>query len=316
MLDVDPSGARWTVAPDRGHYESYFLEAVPAGGGRGLWLRCTAGRLPGGPTRGAVWASFIDPAQGGVVAVRRDDLLLDAGAGVWIRCGDSAFSPTVTRGCVEADGIDVSWDLAFASAEPPLFHLPRAWMYRARLPRTKLVSPLPAATVDGQLTVNGRSVDVAGWRGVVGHNWGELHAQRWVWMQGVVGAGPHAGSWLDVVAARIRVAGVLVPWTAFGAICLDGRRIALGGLGRRLAVSASRTTCELAMSGHGVKVSATVSAAAGALVSWDYFDPSGTRHPVSNCPVSDLWLRVERRGQKPLELRLPGSAVYEYGQTG
>ena len=315
MPELDGSSARWLAAPGRGHYESYFLEAVHPGGGRGVWLRCTVRRAPGGASRGAVWAAFVDPADHAPVAVRRDDLPLSAGDGAWIRCGHSAFAPTGATGSVEADGSVVAWELTFATEEPALFHLPQRWMYRARLPRTKLVSPLPAVILDGRVTVNGRTEDVAGWRGVVGHNWGEEHAERWIWLHGVVVEGAHTGSWFDVAAARVRVGGVTLPWTAFGAIRLDDERIPLGGLGRSVTVRASPTECTLVVSGRGVKVAASVSAAAEAFVRWDYHDPSGTRHPVWNCPVADARLQIERRGRSPLELHLDRSGVYEHGHT-
>jgi hypothetical protein len=261
-----------------------------------------------------VWASFVDAAQPRVVALQQDELPLGAGNGAWIRCGDSVFTPTGTRGSVEAGGV-ASWELAFSSDEPALFHLPQRWMYRARLPRTKLVSPMPAVTVDGHLTINGRGVDIEGWRGVVGHNWGEQHAERWIWLHGVVGDGPHAGSWLDVAVARIRVGGIVLPWTAFGAIRLDDQRLPLGGLTRRPTVRASPTECRLVVTGDGIKVAASVGAPAHQLVRWDYLDPSGTRHPVSNCPTADLQLQIERRGHSPVELLLLGSGVYEHGST-
>ena len=62
-------------------------------------------------------------------------------------------------------GEGFAWELALEGAEQPLFHLPRAWMYRARLPRTKLLSPAPAARFSGRLSVEGREIPVDGWRG-------------------------------------------------------------------------------------------------------------------------------------------------------
>lgn len=303
------------AAPGRGHYESYFVEAVAPGGGRGLWLRFTAERQPGGPTTGALWAAYVDGPDESVVAVRCAGLPLHTGNGAWIRCGVSTFSPDGTQGSVEIDGHALSWDVAFASMEQPLRHLPRPWMYAARLPRTKLLSPLPAATVSGRLTVDGRTVDVDRWRGAVGHNWGEQHAQSWLWLNAIVAEGAYSGSWLDLAVARIRVGGVPVPWTAFGAISLEGHRIQLGGLGRRVSVTASELACSLVVPGRGATVTVEASSPPASCVRWDYLDPSGTRHPVSNSPVADLRLTLARSGQLPVELQLSSSAIYEYGHT-
>ena len=90
------------------------------------------------------------------------------------------------------------------SSEPALEHLPSAWMYRARLPRTKLSSPAPDATFRGTVELPaGRRLQLDGWRGMVGHNWGAEHAERWVWLHGV-GFAQDADAWLDVGVGRIR----------------------------------------------------------------------------------------------------------------
>ena len=32
--------------------------------------------------------------------------------------------------------------------------------------------------------VGGERIEVRDWRGMIGHNWGAEHAERWVWIQG------------------------------------------------------------------------------------------------------------------------------------
>ena len=314
MPEQDVARPRWLEPSRRSHYESYYVEAVRPGGGRALWIRCTVERPPGGTATGEVWVAFVDDGRPGPVALREAGLPLDSGDAAWIRCGSSTLGPTGTQGSVAVDGTETaSWDLTFAGAEPVLRHLPRGWMYEARLPRTKLASLVPGLTVDGRLTVAGEVVDVRGWRGVVGHNWGEQHAEQWLWLYGIVADGPHSGGWIDLAAARMRLGGVLLPWTAFGAVSLGHERLRLGGLGRRPTVRASTTECSLVVTGHGVTVSVAARAAAGSLVRWDYTDPSGPVHPVSNGPTADLRLRVVRPGREQVDLRLDGSATYEHG---
>ena len=77
-------------------------------------------------------------------------------------------------------------------------------MYRAALPRTKLESPQPDAVFTGWIEAGGRRTEVAGWRGMVGHNWGSEHAERWVWLH-AVGFEEAPGAWLDVALGRVRV---------------------------------------------------------------------------------------------------------------
>ena len=74
---------------------------------------------------------------------------------------------------------------------------------------------------------------------MVGHNWGEQHAEQWIWLSGLgfEGAAPTPGStWRS---AAVRLGPVTTPWIANGALSLDGRRLALGGLGRRVRVIAA-----------------------------------------------------------------------------
>ena len=33
------------------------------------------------------------------------------------------------------------------------------------------------------MTVDGREIEVDRWPGMVGHNWGAEHAERWTWIQ-------------------------------------------------------------------------------------------------------------------------------------
>ena len=98
-------------------------------------------------------------------------------------------------------------------------------MYRAPLPRTKLASPQPDAVFAGWVEAAGARTEVAGWRGMVGHNWGAEHAERWVWLH-AVGFAEAPGAWLDVALGRVRVGRDVTPWVANGALALDGRATA------------------------------------------------------------------------------------------
>src|SRR5664279_4688877 len=111
----------------------------------------------------------------------------------------SSFDAAVnTRGAPQ-----VAWNLQFTGAEP-FWHLSRSWMYRTSLPRTKPMSIHPLARFDGTLTVAGRSIDVSGWPGMVGHNWGSQHAERWIWLHALSFPAAEETTWFDVVLARIR----------------------------------------------------------------------------------------------------------------
>jgi hypothetical protein len=312
MVVADPAAARWpTARPGRGHYESYYLRAVHPTRPRGVWIRYTVSAAPDGPRTGQLWLTLFDRAAAGPRAVRVDAGAATTGNEAWIRLGESTFGPAGVEGSA---GPSASWALRSSSGEPPLEHLPREWMYRARLPRTKLLSLSPATVFDGTLQVDGETISVAGWPGMIGHNWGEQHAARWIWLHGLGfdDAGPN--TWLDVAVARIRLGPLLTPWIANGAVSLDGERLRLGGPGRRVAVDETPDRCELRIPGPGGTVTASVSAPSGAFVEWDYADPGGPPRSVLNCSVADLSVTVARNGRAPVRLRGPGRAAYELGR--
>jgi hypothetical protein len=282
-----------------GRYESHYLRAVDPARPRGAWIRHTTHQRPGEPVTRAYWCTVWDAEAGApyVVKESRGDA---AGGAI------SRFSARAA-----ALGREAAWDLAPAGDGPPLRHLPRAWMYRAPLPRTKPESPLPDAVFTGWIEAGGRRTEVAGWRGMVGHNWGSEHAERWVWLHGVAFA-EAPGAWLDVVMGRIRVGGVLTPWVANGALSLDGRRYRLGGW-RRPRVDARPGAFEGVLPGSGVSVHVAVSAPEGQTVAFVYADPSGGEHHALNCSIAEMRLRVERPGRPALELATAFGGAYELG---
>jgi hypothetical protein len=187
-------------------------------------------------------------------------------------------------------------------------------MYTARLPRTKLTSPAPAAVFDGTLMVGGTAIAVEGWPGMIGHNWGEQHAEQWIWLNGLGLDGRGTDTWLDVAVGRVRLGRWVTPWVANGALSLDGERIRLGGLGRRVSVVAWPERCELRIPGRKVTVRVSAGAPPDAFAPWDYADPDGSMHQVLNCSVADVSACVERSGHPPVELSAAARGVYELGR--
>ena len=146
-------------------------------------------------------------------------------------------------------------------------------LYRAPLPRTKATSPAPNLDVEGTLVLNGTPVDLTGWTGMLGHNWGTEHAARWIWLR-ASGFGEGGVGWLDAVLGRVRVGPALAPWTAFGALELDGTRHKLGGLlARGTSVALSDNGATIGLTGSGVALRIRVDVSLAATVGWEYSDP-------------------------------------------
>lgn len=323
-----------------GGYESFYLKASHPSEPVSIWLRYTVHKRPGAAPRGSLWLTLFDARADEPWAVKQTTDDLGAADGEYVRIGDARFTPESVRGAVDvvvpggpepagpepgapdrpsggaagAERRTASWDLTFASAEPPLRHLPRGWMYRAPLPRTKLLSPHPGARFDGRVEAGGRRVELDGWRGVVGQNWGAEHAERWIWLHGT-GFGERPDAWLDVALGRVRIGRWTTPWIANGALSLDGELHRLGGLAatRRTEVAESPRHCTLALPGDDLTVQAEVSAPPDQVVGWVYADPDGSEHHTANCSVADMTLAVSRPARPPLTLTLAAGAAYELG---
>jgi hypothetical protein len=212
-----------------GGYESWFVSARDPASPRALWIRHTRLRPAAGPESAALWCTVIDPGLGRQpVVVKQVFGAFPAG---------TAAGPGQFRGAAAMAGQNARWDLAVTGGQPSLRPLRPAVLYRVPLPRTKLEATVPDGLVAGLLEVDGRRVEVGQWRGTVGHNWGTEHADRWVWLH-AAGFGSAPQAWLELVLARIKIGPARSPWTAMGAVSLDGELVRLGGLGRRPAVSA------------------------------------------------------------------------------
>jgi hypothetical protein len=231
----------------------------------------------------------------------------------------SAFPPGAAAGPGQFQGQAVMgqhharWDLAIAGGQPPLRPLRPEMLYRAPLPRTKLEATVPDGHVTGLVEIGGHEVTVSGWRGTVGHNWGSEHADSWVWLHAAdFGTAPEA--WLELVLARIRVGPARSPWTAMGALSLNGTRIALGGLGRRPSVEArpDRLTADVPSSGARLRLSVTADDVDPVTVV--YTDPGGGTRTVRHAALARVELALRRSGHPELTLSTTGGA-YEYGTS-
>jgi hypothetical protein len=314
MAAPDPTQARFTsVARKAGHYESFYLKACHPSGGLGVWIRYTVHKRPGAEPLGSLWFTLFDAEAGRPYAVKATLPGPSAGGEDWLAVGDAAIGPGRATGAAAGEGREASWELRFEAPERPLFHMPSDWMYGAPVPRTKLLSPAPAARFDGRVEAGGRQLELAGWRGMIGHNWGSQHAERWVWLHGLGFDGAGEGTWLDAALGRVKLGPLTTPWVGNGALSLDGERLALGGPGRKVEVHERPESCDFLLSGKGVRVRGSVSAPRERFVGWVYADPDGSEHNTLNCSIADMRLAVERDGGPPLTLSVSGGAAYEFG---
>jgi hypothetical protein len=310
-------GARFPkVAGKAGHYESFYVKACRPGGGQGIWIRHTVHKRPGGEPTASIWFVLFDREADGPRAtkVTVPATELSAPSGAWIRVAGAEIGPGRAEGSIDTDALEASWTLSFSGDAEPCKYLPADWLYEAPVPRTKFVAPFPNARFDGRLEVGEEAIDIAGWPGMIGHNWGSEHAERWVWLEGT-GFADSPDTYFDAGAARIKLGPKTTPWIPSGMLVLDGEAHRLGGFGaiRSASIEESTTTCEFILPGKDILVRGRVSAPQKDFVGWIYADPKGPEHNTINCSVSDLELTIERPAQPSRTLTLAAGAAYELG---
>jgi len=303
------------VAEKAGHYESFYIKACRPGGGQGIWIRHTVHKRPGEGPKASVWFTFFDADAAGPRATKLTvpSAQLTSPPGSWIRVAEAEIGPGSAAGAIETEALSASWQLDFDGDADPCRYLPADWLYEAPVPRTKFEAPFPDARFKGSVRIDGEEIEVADWPGMIGHNWGTEHAERWVWLEGT-GFGDD-GTYFDAGAARIKLGPVRSPWIAAGMLVLDGEAHRLGGFGkiRSAKVSETSTSCEFVLPGKDLEVRGWIAAPAKDFVGWVYADPKGPEHNVVNCSIADLELMIERKGHSTRRLSLAGGGAYEFG---
>jgi hypothetical protein len=322
-------GARFPqVAAKGGHYESFYIKACQPGGGRGIWIRHTVHKRPGAEPNASIWFVFFDREAEGPratkVTVPAAELSVPEDG--WIRVDGAEIGPGYARasavpfprylgkGNSGAGEAPISWSLTFSGDAEPCKYLPSDRLYETRLPKTKFVAPYPDARFDGRLELGGETIELDGWPGMIGHNWGSEHAERWVWLEGT-GFADSPGTYFDAGAARIKLGPWTTPWIPSGMLVLEGKAHRLGGFGkvREATIEESAGECSFVLPGKDVVARGRVSAPKKDFVGWVYADPKGPEHQTINCSVSDLELTVERPALPAVQLTLPAGAAYEFG---
>jgi hypothetical protein len=300
-----------------GHYESFYIKACRPEGGLGIWIRHTIHKRPNTDPTASIWFTLFDAEAPAPLAGKATfpAAELSAGDGAYVTIDGATLESGGAKGKLRSKTLDATWDLSFSDPGAPFHHLPYRWMYRAPLPRTKFLSPYPAARFSGELEVAGGRIELDRWPGMIGHNWGAEHAERWTWIQGSGFSGAREGDYVDIAAGRIKLGPWTMPWVGNGMLVLDGTEHRLGGLDRvrGTKITDRPTSCDFLIPGEGITVSGRVSSEPSNFVAWRYADPDGPEHNTLNCSISDLELTVERDGLEPRVLAVRGGAAYEIG---
>ena len=295
---------------DQGGYESYFLRAVSPDRAQALWLRHTIHKQPGHPPAGSIWLTLFDGDAEAPVARKRTFAGPQTDARAYLRIDASEFTAEGVRGSFG----DAAYDISLKARGEGFQHLPRAWMYRAPLPRTKLETPHPDVVLSGTVKAGDTQMNLDGWRGTVGHNWGSQHAERWIYLHGT-GFEEAPDAWLDLAVGRVRIGRFTTPWVANGMLSVGGRRHRLGGPLGRPQIDEDALRVDFSLQGKGLTLKGSVHSPRASTVVYRYADPDLHEHHTAHCSLAAMDLVATPDGAVPLRLSTAHGGCYELGMA-
>ncbi len=287
------------------HVESFFIKANDPKHDRAVWLRLTL-FSDGKETYGEAWAIYTDPARGAPLVIKErwpvSRILADPerpGVGV----GPCAIEEGRSYGLVHGQTHSLAWDLALDDEQPEYRHLPSERLYKSQLLSNKLVSPHPSAALRGRIEIweakqrrsDCERVDLGGWRGMQGHNWGKGYPDGYLWAHCNLFTEAQTGAYFEAIAARPKIAGILQPSLCLGRLVV-GEQVyrfdTWASLGGRHKSEQSGLGWKFALSGPDGTLDGEVRADPKRAVALTYPSPGGAPLYCVNSKVADLTLTL------------------------
>jgi hypothetical protein len=294
------------------HVESFFFKLNDPAGRRALWLKATILARPGKAPVAEAWAIAFDreaehiaakqvvPYESATFSRDRFD----------VHVADVELTTGRIAGKVSARGHTIDWELQFDPAGSPLVPFPSLRMYETKLPSSKLVSPHPDTRFSGRYRVDGTSIEVDGWRGMQGHNWGRRHAEHYGW--------GHCNQWtggpdvmLEGVTARVKLGPIVAPPLTLVCVWVDGERHHFNSVRQLVTARGSIETraWSFRAASETARVEGELSADTRDFVGLYYENPDGDMTYCLNSKIARGRLRIELPGKPALELRTDSAAL-------
>ncbi len=301
-LPFPPNDVRWPRDRD-GHYESFYVKANAPDRRLGLWIKHNL-MAPAGsdaPPFGESWAVLMDGDAGEHLVAKRvvpaDEVELSPPGGI-VRLGPALLTDSRAEGEIpdERGRLSAAWAVDLAGDEPPLLHLPAAWMYTAAFPRKKMLTPRPFLELSGTFRVGDREVDLGGWTGLQGHNWGRAHAVDYAYANANRFHQRHDARF-DGFSARIALGSVTTPRLTACVLRLGDTEFAFNKARRWLGSGRypfPRWSFQL-HGDRGHRLSGALEATPAEFVGLAYADPTGTMADCLNTKFARGELVLERR---------------------
>lgn len=207
---------------DDGHVESYFVRGNAPDQRRAFWLKATVFAPRPDSAVADLWFVVFDAERDRYWSEKRTVPFGHAnfeGDPMQIAIADGTFDLAPdggAKGTIEGTGGTCRWDIDWRQPDGELGRrlclLPSERMVDGSLPRSTPLTPYPTLELDGTIEVFGETIDLDGWEGMQGHNWGDEHAWEYAW--GHCPFVDESGSpfcWVEGFSARTRIAGRPTP---------------------------------------------------------------------------------------------------------
>lgn len=310
------NASRFRPGESGGLYESYFLRGNHPERLLAFWIRYTIFCPKGRPqeAQGELWAIYFDGETSKVSAVKESRPITECQFSrdcLDVRIGSATLTDGALDGRAASAEHAVSWRLTFAGGGAPLLLLPEA-MYAGGFPKAKALVARPNALFSGTLTVDGREIDIKGWRGSQNHNWGSRHTDRYAWGQ-VAGFDNAPEAFLECAAAQVRVGPFWSPRLTLLVLRDGDEEIALNGLlqAARAQGDYDFFTWTLDSRSPQARLHGHIEAPAAAFVGLNYLNPPGGSKTCLNSKLASAEFTLERPGRPAKTFVTRSRAAFE-----
>lgn len=284
-----------------GHVESYFLRANHPTRPFAFWLKQTILAPLSGPAVAESWFIWFDGERKktwaekttqpfGTARYFPDEVTTNALKLTLGAPGGAAGSVSTEEGRL---GFDVRWTTTPSPIARRLSLLPYRVLRTGPFPKSKLLTPYPSLDFTGVVTLpDGSTVDVAGWRGMQGHNWGKEHTFEYVWGQCVF---PEDEVMCEGFSARVKLAGATTPRLSALVVAKGARTFRFDRLfdpwRQKASIEGDRWTLELSSDDGVARLS--MDASSQPMVCLGYDNPNGERSFCLNSKLARVELTVQ-----------------------
>ncbi len=297
MTEPDANACRFRGAAR--HVESYFVRANDPTRPRAFWLKQTVLAPEAGPAVAESWFIWFDGERHETIAKRVTHSWASARfEAPRIETPSLVFQLSAigsARGAFEVDAgkvsLDVGWNPTGDLVAEPLALLPWKLLREGPFPKSKLLTPYPSLRWNGTVALPHETVDVAGWHGMQGHNWGREHAYEYAWGQCLF---PQEEAMVEGFTGRVRVAGRTTPRLSAMVVRRRGRTYGFQRLfdpwRQEASIETDRWTVRLRSRDGDAEL--TMDARQRPVACLGYTNPDGTLAYCLNSKLAAVELRV------------------------